>query len=579
MMRISSFHKTLCLALLVMLPVMGRADDVFRHYQGIANKEGDYEVIDASKNCYRQKTHECYYTIPVGETAGATVNLVLPFSDYNAGGSDLEPQGYFRWYNYDTDRKSDNLYATNAATTKLVDMSDGNGVSKGLVAYRLNAYPTSKNVGVTYKRPSDPNWKGETIACDVSKYIDCMKDGQFQHESTLSIRYIFHLIPAKKMADDMLNAILKGEESKVNDLTYEDNKEISVGLKDDNASFNLRLNTTNVSDYYFHPMSGIPQHHVFYDNESHKIKKEYFDTTKIMQANLVMWRVYTEDKSRCTTFWKRGRFLTLSMKGLNGTSEWRNQNDVIVSKPTFTYGSRIYVVGYVYNSSNPNVACPVANFTVTFYNYYPMTKAEIQQHAYNTRLVSYLDEHYKKVATISFDNDNDEQTLTAPTSADDNMSRLPSKWSKRSYGFVFRDLVSKATGQGAAANRYRSPIHGEYGLYKSANLNRISGNNQNQYHWWNGNLLYDRTHEITNGTEYGYFLYVDAADESRQIAEADFKANLCAGSQVIFSSAIADMTTYNAAERPQLMFKLYGVHYDESTNNETDRKLLYSWLT
>ena len=69
-------------------------------------------------------------------------------------------------------------------------------------------------------------------------------------------------------------------------------------------------------------------------------------------------------------------------------------------------------------------------------------------------------------------------------------------------------------------------------------------------------------------------LYIDAADESRQIAEADFKADLCVGSQVIFSAAIADMTT--GSQRPQLLFKLYGVNYDEN-NQETDRRLLHSF--
>ena len=69
-------------------------------------------------------------------------------------------------------------------------------------------------------------------------------------------------------------------------------------------------------------------------------------------------------------------------------------------------------------------------------------------------------------------------------------------------------------------------------------------------------------------------LYIDAADESRQIAEADFKADLCVGSQVIFSAAIADMTT--GSQRPQLLFKLYGVNYDEN-NQETERRLLHSF--
>lgn len=43
---------------------------------------------------------------------------------------------------------------------------------------------------------------------------------------------------------------------------------------------------------------------------------------------------------------------------------------------------------------------------------------------------------------------------------------------------------------------------------------------------------------------------------------------------MIFSAAIADMTT--GAERPQLMFKLYGVNYDEN-NQETERRLLHSF--
>ena len=67
---------------------------------------------------------------------------------------------------------------------------------------------------------------------------------------------------------------------------------------------------------------------------------------------------------------------------------------------------------------------------------------------------------------------------------------------------------------------------------------------------------------------------MDAAEESRQIAEADFKADLCVGSQVIFCAAIADMTT--GKQRPQLMFKLYGVNYDEN-NQETERRLLHSF--
>lgn len=79
---------------------------------------------------------------------------------------------------------------------------------------------------------------------------------------------------------------------------------------------------------------------------------------------------------------------------------------------------------------------------------------------------------------------------------------------------------------------------------------------------------------MTKGSQYGHFLYVDASDESRQIAAADFKADLCTGMQVIFSANVADMT--HADELPQVMFKLYGVNYDAEGNIQS-QKLLHSF--
>lgn len=206
-----------------------------------------------------------------------------------------------------------------------------------------------------------------------------------------------------------------------------------------------------------------------------------------------------------------------------------------------------------------------------------MTIDELKAENQNTRLNSYLDDHYRSVNIVSFDHDNDEQTLLAPTGPDDNQDQLPSKWSKRSYGFVYRDLINSAPAGNMYVNPKHSPLHGEYGLYKSANVPGWSGRGNSgtdNYLWWPTAQLYDRTYEKTNGTQYGHFLYIDAADESRQIAEADFKADLCVGSQVILSSAIADMTT--GSQRPQLLFKLYGVNYDEN-NQETERRLLHSF--
>ena len=567
MKGISLFSKYILFILGIICLMPGMAYSLtFKHYEGIANKTGDYEVIDAAYDCLRQKTHVVHYYISL--PSGGSKELSLPFSGYSDNGTNLEPRGYFRWYNYDTDKASDQLEKY-SADGRLQRMNDAHGINKGLIAYGLSSRPNRNLVGVKYTRPSDTSWTGETIACDVSRYMDGC-NGTFDHEPTLSIRYIFHIMPAEKMANDIKQKLL--ETGKNRDYSYEDGKGVSAGLKDASASMTLRLNQSDVTNYYFHPMDNIDKHHVFAEDEAHKIKESDFNSS-VVQASYVQWRVYNSDRTQWALYTHKSatdaRFFDLSLRKING-GNWRNlDNKGVTRKQTFKYGDRIYVVALAASSSGQ--MCPIANFTCQLFNQYPMTTDELKTAGQNTRLNSYLDDHYRSVNTVSFDNDNEEQTLLAPTSPDDNQDRLPSKWSRRSYGFVYRDLIG---------NNFRhSPIHGEYGLYKSANIKGKSGDGQggtDGYQWWTKAQLYDRTYENTNGTQYGHFLYIDASDESRQIAEADFKADLCVGSQVIFSAAIADMTIASKAERPQLMFKLYGVNYD-GNNQETERRLLHSF--
>ena len=569
----------LILGIISLMPGMSCAQ-TFKHYEGIANKTGDYEVIDAAKECLRQKTHVYDYYIAIPN--GGSKELSLPLASYSGDGADLEPRGYYRWYNYDTDKASAQLTAY-SASGKLQSMKDDHGIDKGLIAYNLTSKPNRTLVGVRYTRPTDASWNGETIACDVSRYVDGC-NGTFTHEPTLSIRYIFHIIPAEKMADDIKQKLL--ETGKARDYSYEDGKGVSAGLKDASASMTLRLNQNEASNYYFHPMNNINTHHVFAEDEAHKIKDSDFSSS-VVQATKVQWRVYNSDKTLWNYFTHPGpynlpvRFFDLYLDKMNAISKWYDLDNESVSRNlNFKYGDRIYVVAIAISSSGQ--MCPIANFTCQFFNQYPMTTDELKAAGENTRLNSYLDDHYRSVNTVSFDDDDDEQTLLAPTGPDDNQDRLPSKWSRRSYGFVYRDLISNnqgGTGVNIWNNLRHSPMHGDYGLYKSANVNGMSGSGQtgtDGYLWWPTVQLYDRTYEITNGAQYGHFLYVDAADESRQIAEADFSADLCVGSQVIFSAAIADMTHGAGTERPQLLFKLYGVNYDEN-NQETERKLLHSF--
>lgn len=543
--------------------IKSATDAPFKHYKGYANADGDYEVIDASKKQLRQKTYTWEYTYPV--EVGAPVSLTLPLEKYATEGNPLEPLGYFRWYNYDTDMASDNLKADLTTGGSIIryqhELKDEDGNSKGIFAYNLptNTNAWQGNVGVVYTRPDDTDWAGETIACDVSRYVDGIDatGSYMDHESTLSIRYIFHLIPAKQMADMEKDYLTHSD----NDLTYEDNKNVTVGFANNTSIMTLRLNMKPTM-YYFYPMTNNKHHVYFPTGQSDRDIVAADFGAEVKKATKVIWRIYNGDKDKYCDFEsnvdKYPRFFDVSQNLLNSTSNtWKDlDGNSVTGNITFNYGDHFSVVAYAV--AGDNTSCPIANFNCRFFGFHPMMDSEMRIVDVQ-RKISYLEENYNRVALISFDNDSPEQTVSPPTNDMDNQSEHPSDWSKRNYGFVYKNLLSKSVGYTGIPNWYdplHSPLHGEYGIYKTANVKGVSGSDK--YMWYDNSVLYDRTYEMTGESQTGSFLYVDASDESRTIASAEFTANLCTGQQMAFSAYVADMTEGNKTQ-PQLMFKLYGL--------------------
>ena len=549
----------------------------FNHYVGHANTALDEKGM--------QQTAEWEYYVYVKD-AGDNVELVLPFDDY-AGSSDaLEPQGYFRWYDFKKDRACANLKKN--GTTSLLNSIVSDGEDYGLFAYNLPQFPASKNIGVTYTAPagaSSEDWAGEDIACDVSRYIDGMDASKtyLLHEPTLSIRYIYHIRSAKKLADDIMNTAIGKNPQRAGYRTYEDGMKLTVGMKDKKSTLTLRLDLSDSKKYYFHPLAdGVYKqsgsfegftHRVYYADEKDKLVESDFDKSKLCNATKIEWWAYDKTKTYCLKLGSEdSRFFDLKMNLLNGN--WTPVSLTGEAKTfTFAYGDPVFIVAYAMD--NENHRCPIANFDVRFMNNHPMTKEEIVKEGLNNRLISYLDEHYAMATKpITFDDDDVEQTVAAPTTPDDNQDRLPSKWDRRAYSFVYRDLIDyDATNYGGLNKIGHSPLHGDYCLYKSANLSSVSTSSENYLWWWN-KTLYDKTYEITNGSQYGHFLYVDASDESRKIAASDFTADLCTGQQLIFIAAVADMT--HQTVKPQIVFKLFGINKD--VNGEiVNKHLIHSF--
>lgn len=563
---------------------------VFAHYKGVNN----LDYINGM-----QQVHEYEYTYYV--TGGSEIDLPLPFENYtNENKKDDEPKGYIRWYDYNTDMANPRLSVYD--NTNLEEVNDENGNARGLFSWKKKTKdepdgPSRNTVGVKYTAPTDADdatWKGEDVACDVSKYTDFKpvvsgENQYFNHEPTLQIRYIFHIRPAKAMAENIVKTTSTDLRTADSDLAIEDNRRIVFGAKDADAKMSVRVNY-KPSNYFFYalkPSDGIARH-LFSSDEAHSIKQADYDKSKLYNANGFVWYAYDETKTKYTVLISRGATQMHSftdMKTLmNNGNGWKNLDGSGTTPPNITFGSIVYLVAYAYyydtNIADISIKAPIASFEILYQNTYPKTMQQLKDDGDSERRLDYFESHYKQATKpISFDDDNDKLTVVAPTK-ENNMARYASRWDRRAYSFVYPQLRDQACPGTYAL------IHGEYGLFKSANLDGVSDKSQTTaagktlYSWNapNNPVLYDRTYAITNGKQYGYFLYVDASDESRQIASVDFKADLCSGARLIFSAAVTDFTASSAPVEPQVLFKLYGIIKDEN-DKVTHQRLLTSFTS
>lgn len=569
MKGISLFSKYILFILGIICLMPGMAySQTFKHYEGIANKERDYNWNGT------QKCHELtyYYYVTKGQKG---LVLTLPLADYTGAGSDTEPRGYYRWYDWKTDDAS--LRLTKVGY-RLYRFDNG----KGLYALCLKENPDQNSVGVTYSAPSGTDydsWEADTIACDVSRYHDGIKVGwgtDFRHEPTLSIRYKFVIRKASWIADQLRRAVV---DSHTGTRTFEDNQDVTIGINStDNgkSEANLRLNYNNVNRYYFYPLTtrAFNNKHIYYQSgkeAENKFEESDFGTKPTLATD-VKWRVYDETNTYYCDIdaESQPRFVKISPYKLNDR-DWTHITTGHKIRPgssqlpEFKTMSRFNVVAYLGAS---NQWCPVANFSCRFTEEYPMLFEDLNTGA-PTRTLSYIEDHYVKVTEpISFDNLSDGMTYDAPTK-ENNVAPNPSKWELRHYGFVYKKLADYSkTYLWWFNNCTNAPVHGEYGVYKTAGVSGISTSSEGYKWWYSDNMnLYDRTYGLTTGKQAGYFLYVDASDESREIASAEFTANLCSGTTFIVSAAIADLTDSKATP-PQVMFKLYGDNGDRVARQE-----------
>ena len=592
-----------------LMPKNEAANSPFVHYQGESGRpyinygsRYDNKNWNAEKNTYepyygniRQGVHTWEYDIYIGDDENSVDkkprDLLLPFQNYLSSGEDKEPRGYFRWYNWDTEKRDDSMFGDalldgNLAYTFNIPNTMNSKLKKtdyGFIATCLDQSPTSSNIGMTIqKRPYGNDHTPLTIACDVSKYADGMDESYtyLLHEPTLSSRYIFHIRPASELGKDLEQSKTDLAEAEQNGATAffkamsnlrEDKGKVVVSLEERNTgTFSLRFDQQDY-DYYFlkdgdtYKRSTDLRWVVYIEDENGNIQKK--DITK-------------DSKKRITNF-EYEDFITGFAAGVNAAN-----------------ADRFHVVGYACYGDNSDpvedsgLYAPVVHYELDFIEapHIPVEKlmgTDIAEENIIERTDAYMNEHYERAAILDWDgyeNKTQNDTLSyystkswdaEPTSSADNMSYVPFRWDDIQYSYCYPTLTHTLNISATAYNLGVSPAHGDYMVLKSMNMRGVSEQRAGtygqstlpyEYFWWDNTELHDYTYYATNKEKHGSFLYTDASDESRTIATIPFTADLCSGSYIYFTAAVADMTVEGATP-PQLLIRIV-----DTENN--DRRLV-----
>ena len=554
----------------------------FQPYEGVVCAKGDFETN--ADGVQRQHTHSWSYDYYV--EPGTTVELKAPIVDDEW----IEYGSYWRWYDNNTFKANSRLSTDSKHGSQLVDyFHDDEDRSEGLFYYNNSTAGTrtkwATTASVLYNVPADASWTGDDIAADASRYID--GDGYNSvtlfREPTLSTRFIWHLHPNTEIANNIKQSILGGK-------AYEDHGNITIALSDKNsgAYSTLRLDLRDVGQYWCYPYRmGVYG----------KAPTELDFNSQLVQPQSVSWAVHVRngDKLYYKFLGTGSRFSTsvrYNLYAQDVIGEYVNVNDPndTWNLDTLKTGREYVIIAYAnsldYSSTN-NLTSPIARFNCYFVTQvHPQKAGSVSTH----RLVERLEANYTRVGLINFD-DEEGMTFDTPTqiykegSTSNNSWNHPIAWDKAYYGFVYPQLVAagKSTIGYTNFGKYGA-FHGDYMLVKQAGSKvSPSGGSGDAYRWWyygssyNYNELHDRTYELTNGQRSGHFLYVDASDEARPIASLDFEANLCSGSTLILSAAVANLTS-ESGEKPQLIFKLYGVKYGED-GSIIQRQLIQSFAS
>ena len=192
---------------------------------------------------------------------------------------------------------------------------------------------------------------------------------------------------------------------------------------------------------------------------------------------------------------------------------------------------------------------------------------------------------YQLVGVVDFDLNNIESSITK----ENNISANSLDNTYTTYGFLKKDIKRLGDGSTNSQNMY--------GLFRSANSESSKNETtigDNKYLWipatgtgesyYAEKALYDRTYVNSNGTESGFFYYIDASDDPGTLVDVPINGTLCASTELTVVAWVADMTRASKAFGldvplpPNINLVLKGKKYDDN-NNFVEEKILHQFTS
>lgn len=354
------------------------------------------------------------------------------------------------------------------------------------------------------------------IACDVSNYTDYKEawqtgttDNVFR-EPTLSYRHIFHLRPAKEMADTLAKCI---DGKYFEDYTYAApiKKEILLQTRYAHA---YPVNSNRPSDlcYYFY---------IKKNNKRGMVRLNYKEKRRVV--------LYVDGKSTPLTYSPNSDYISVnSAKTGTVTYELKIENSSI-GGGTIDGGKPICLARWTITYVDPSECGPSSTELIS--------RNEI---AKNYIILAEKDFNYNKPGTTNM------VLYDKPLDAEES-----------SFGFCYP--YSKANGNsqrgtdgGTKTELDKNdpfPYYGEYAIVNAVGTNSPKGNNRSD--WL-------KPTEQRGGAENGYCLYVDGSQRPGKVVTLSTNTKICSGQQLYCSAWICNPANSNKGASPIFRFDVEG---------------------